>query len=156
MEPTLSSETSSFILQTPGKFPKEHRLHSKHGESLKTTTVKTFRHSRYYAMLSYRVSGAGVTQSVLILGYGPDDRNMVIRFLQIRIFYLLYIVQLCVVAQKVTRKGSPRQTVKPTTHTYLVPGSRFRGILPIFHHTSLLLGTYLLVTFNFTLRGWNL
>jgi len=37
MEPTLSSETSAFILQTPGKFPKEHRLHSKHGESLKTT-----------------------------------------------------------------------------------------------------------------------
>ena len=25
-EPTLSSETSDFILQTPGKFPKEHRL----------------------------------------------------------------------------------------------------------------------------------
>jgi len=33
----LSSETSAFILQTPGKFPKEHRLHYKHGESLKTT-----------------------------------------------------------------------------------------------------------------------
>ena len=25
MEPTLSSETSAFKLQTPGKFPKEHR-----------------------------------------------------------------------------------------------------------------------------------
>ena len=37
MEPTLSSETSAFILRTPGKFPKEHRLHSEHGESLKTT-----------------------------------------------------------------------------------------------------------------------
>ena len=37
MEPTLSSETSAFKLQTPGKFPKEHRLHSKHGGSLKTT-----------------------------------------------------------------------------------------------------------------------
>jgi len=37
MEPTVSSETSAFILQTPGKFPKEYRLHSKHGESLKTT-----------------------------------------------------------------------------------------------------------------------
>jgi hypothetical protein len=37
MELTLSSETSAFKLQTPGKFPKEHRLHSKHGESLKTT-----------------------------------------------------------------------------------------------------------------------
>jgi len=28
MEPTLSSETSAFKLQTPGKFPKEHRLQS--------------------------------------------------------------------------------------------------------------------------------
>jgi hypothetical protein len=37
VEPTLISETSAFKLQTPGKFPKEHRLHSKHGESLKTT-----------------------------------------------------------------------------------------------------------------------
>jgi len=27
MEPTLSSETSAFILRAPGKFPKEHRLH---------------------------------------------------------------------------------------------------------------------------------
>ena len=27
MEPTLSSGTSAFKLQTPGKFPKEHRLH---------------------------------------------------------------------------------------------------------------------------------
>ena len=27
MEPTLSSETLAFKLQTPGKFPKEHRLH---------------------------------------------------------------------------------------------------------------------------------
>ena len=26
MKPTLSSETSAFILRTPGKFPKEHRL----------------------------------------------------------------------------------------------------------------------------------
>ena len=31
------SGTSAFIMQTSGKFPKEHRLHSKHGESLKTT-----------------------------------------------------------------------------------------------------------------------
>ena len=42
MEPTLSSETSAFILQTPGKFPKKHRLHSKHGESLKTTILYAF------------------------------------------------------------------------------------------------------------------
>ena len=42
MEPTLSSETSAFKLQTPGKFPKEHRLYSKHGESLKTTNVISY------------------------------------------------------------------------------------------------------------------
>jgi hypothetical protein len=40
MEPTLSSEASAFIIRTPGKFPKEHRLHSEHGESLKTTRVQ--------------------------------------------------------------------------------------------------------------------
>jgi len=36
MGPTLSPETSAFKLQKPGKFPEEHKLHSKHGESLKT------------------------------------------------------------------------------------------------------------------------
>ena len=35
----MSSETSAFMLRTPGKFPKEHRLHSEHGESLKTTML---------------------------------------------------------------------------------------------------------------------
>jgi len=32
----LSPETSTFKLQTPGKFPEEYKLHSEHGESLKT------------------------------------------------------------------------------------------------------------------------
>jgi hypothetical protein len=27
----------AFKLQTPGKFPEEYKLHSEHGESLKTT-----------------------------------------------------------------------------------------------------------------------
>ena len=49
MEPTLSSEMSAFKLQTPGKFPKEHRLHSKHGESLKTTNFETVKN---YAQMS--------------------------------------------------------------------------------------------------------
>ena len=35
----MSSETSAFMLRKPGKFPKEHRPHSEHGESLKTTTT---------------------------------------------------------------------------------------------------------------------
>jgi len=33
----LIPETSAFKLQTPGKFPEEYKLHSEHGESLKTT-----------------------------------------------------------------------------------------------------------------------
>jgi len=37
MGPTLSPKTSAFKLQTPGKFPEEYKLHSEHGESLKTT-----------------------------------------------------------------------------------------------------------------------
>ena len=42
MGPTLSPETSAFKLQTPRKFPEEYKLHSEHGESLKTTTPYTF------------------------------------------------------------------------------------------------------------------
>jgi hypothetical protein len=37
MGPTMSPETSAFKPQTPGKFPEEYKLHSEHGESLKTT-----------------------------------------------------------------------------------------------------------------------
>jgi len=33
----LSPETSIFKLKTPGKFPEKYKLHSEHGESLKTT-----------------------------------------------------------------------------------------------------------------------
>ena len=42
MGPTLSPETSAFKLQTPGKFPEEYKLHSEHGESLKTKTEFLF------------------------------------------------------------------------------------------------------------------
>jgi hypothetical protein len=37
MEPTLSSETSAYNIQTPGKFPEDYTLYSHHCESLKTT-----------------------------------------------------------------------------------------------------------------------
>ena len=38
MEPKESSETSSYInTLTPGTYPKEKKLQSKHGESLKST-----------------------------------------------------------------------------------------------------------------------
>ena len=39
MGPTLSPETSAFKLQTPGKFPEEYKLHSEHGERLKTLII---------------------------------------------------------------------------------------------------------------------
>jgi len=42
MGPTLSPETSAFKLQMPGKFPEEYKLHSEHGESLKTTYLYNF------------------------------------------------------------------------------------------------------------------
>jgi len=36
MELTEGSETSDFENRTPGKYPKEANLHSRHGESLRT------------------------------------------------------------------------------------------------------------------------
>ena len=36
MEQTECSETSAYIIQTPGKYPKENIIHSEHGESLKS------------------------------------------------------------------------------------------------------------------------
>jgi len=36
MEPTEGSETSAFENWTPGRYPKEANLHSRHGESLRT------------------------------------------------------------------------------------------------------------------------
>jgi hypothetical protein len=41
MERTESSKTLAFKLQTPGNNPKENSQHSKHGESLKSRTLKT-------------------------------------------------------------------------------------------------------------------
>ena len=38
-KPTFRNSMSAFILRTPGKFLKEHGLHSEHGESLKTTKI---------------------------------------------------------------------------------------------------------------------
>jgi len=41
MEPTEGSETSDFENWTPGRYPKEANLHSRHGESLRTK-INTF------------------------------------------------------------------------------------------------------------------
>jgi hypothetical protein len=38
MEPTQSSETSAFNIQTPGKYPEDYFSLLQHGESLKTRT----------------------------------------------------------------------------------------------------------------------
>ena len=39
MEPTEGSETSVFENWTPGRYPKEANLHSRHGESLRTKNI---------------------------------------------------------------------------------------------------------------------
>jgi hypothetical protein len=40
MEPIEGSETSAYIYQTPGNYPKENLLYSEHGESLKSRMNK--------------------------------------------------------------------------------------------------------------------
>jgi len=55
MEPTQSSETSAYILRTPGKFPKEYLLHSEHGESLKTTIFQVIDHLLYQRMAEFNL-----------------------------------------------------------------------------------------------------
>ena len=39
MQQIECSETSAYIIQTPGKYPKEYTQDSKHGESLKSRTI---------------------------------------------------------------------------------------------------------------------
>jgi len=43
MEPTEGSETSAFENWTPGRYPKEANLHSRHGESLRTKKKNSLR-----------------------------------------------------------------------------------------------------------------
>ena len=43
MELTEGSETSAYINQTPGNYPKGNLLYSVHGESLKSRKYKTFK-----------------------------------------------------------------------------------------------------------------
>jgi len=45
MELTEGSETSDFENRTPGKYPKEANLHSRHGESLRTKITACLRHA---------------------------------------------------------------------------------------------------------------
>jgi len=45
MEQIECSETSAYINQTPGNYPKENTLYSEHGESLKSRI--NFPYSRY-------------------------------------------------------------------------------------------------------------
>jgi len=42
MEPTEGSETSDFENWTPGRYPKEANLHSRHGESLRTRIKEVY------------------------------------------------------------------------------------------------------------------
>ena len=42
MEHTECSETSAYIIQTPGNYPKENIMYSEHGESLKSRLKNNF------------------------------------------------------------------------------------------------------------------
>ena len=39
MEQIVCSETSAYIIQTPGNYPKENIIYSEHGESLKSRLI---------------------------------------------------------------------------------------------------------------------
>ena len=69
MGPTLSPETSAFKLQTPGKFPEEYKLHSEHGESLKTTKGTIL--LSYKCVAESRLVGRD-SSVVIATGYGLD------------------------------------------------------------------------------------
>jgi bisphosphoglycerate-dependent phosphoglycerate mutase len=57
MEPTECSETSSFNIQAPGKYPKEDLSYLQHGESLKTINERC---------LEYTVRN--IVKSLILLG----------------------------------------------------------------------------------------
>jgi hypothetical protein len=48
MEPIEGSETSAYIYQTPGNYPKENIIYSEHGESLKSSISDIFNGYRIY------------------------------------------------------------------------------------------------------------
>jgi hypothetical protein len=59
MEPTQSSETLAYKIQTPGKFPEDYILQLQHSESLKTTRTDSVWLTRSFATfqpnkMSYR------------------------------------------------------------------------------------------------------
>jgi hypothetical protein len=68
MEPTQSSETLAYKIQTPGKFPEDYILQLQHGESLKTTNmaslVKQWQclHSHVFILPQERQKVAEATQ----------------------------------------------------------------------------------------------
>jgi hypothetical protein len=48
MEPIEGSETSAYIYQTPGNYPKENLLYPEHGESLKSRIIR-----EHYAEMAF-------------------------------------------------------------------------------------------------------
>ena len=88
MESTLSSETSAFILQTPGKFPKEHRLHSKHGESLKTTNIFCcYRHEDESFKLKLAINLSGL-QPLWFVSEDPQQQEFIFDTPNLKLFYI--------------------------------------------------------------------
>ena len=56
MELIEGSETSAYIIQTPGKYPKENIIYSKHGESLRPRIMTLCSYLRWFLTIAARES----------------------------------------------------------------------------------------------------
>jgi len=54
MEQIECSETSAYIIQTPGNYPKENVIYSEHGESLKSRIHSYISCQNYISCCSYK------------------------------------------------------------------------------------------------------
>ena len=129
MEPILSSETSAFMLRKPGKFPKEHRLHSEHGESLKTTTTDSvLANSKTQNAFLFTVKAIFRHDYILAVESGSTPRPLVPKKKKsLPINMLLSAVSVLVVAQSSSEipEGLINNPVKQmekcvTSHIYAV------------------------------------
>jgi len=64
MEPIEGSETSEFINQTPGNYPKGNLLYSVHGESLKST-IRSLRVMRFSRQCGWRFRSSGIWSCII-------------------------------------------------------------------------------------------
>ena len=67
MEQIECSETSAYIIQTPGNYPKENIIYSEHGESLKSNILKDTYKIYFLLFWSYIIS-AYATLKLYVIG----------------------------------------------------------------------------------------